>query len=92
MPYDDWSPQFQGLYDSTPGVADVEPWEASHVEALFEAGFTHRGSEYESEGLTPSDVEAIRSEFFIYMGLGDDAQSPLFDWDDWREAMGYGSD
>jgi hypothetical protein len=92
VPFDDWSPQFQALYEQTPGVADVEPWEESHVEALFEAGFTLHGNEYEASGLTESDVEAIRAEFFIYMGLGDDARSGQFDWEDWREAMGYGSD
>ena len=88
MPYEDWSPEFQGLYDSTPGISDVEPWEESHVEALFEAGFTHTGAEYEAEGLDPDSVHAIREEFFEYMGLAEEN----FDWEDWREAMGYGSD
>jgi hypothetical protein len=88
VPYEDWSPQFQELYNETPGIADVEPWEESHVEALFDAGFTHHGDEYEASGLTEDDVHAIREEFFEYMGLAEEN----FDWEDWREAMGYGND
>jgi hypothetical protein len=89
--YDDWSRQFQELYETTPGIADLEEWETLHVAALFEAGFTHTAAEYDREGLDPSEVEAIRAEFFTYMGLGDDARSPLFDWEEWREALGYGN-
>jgi hypothetical protein len=85
VPYDDWSPQFQELFNETPGIGDVESWEESHVEALFEAGFTFHGDEYEQQGLTVDDVKAIREEFFTYMGLSDDN----FDWHDWKEAMGY---
>jgi hypothetical protein len=87
MAYDDWSPEFRELFDTTPGIRDVEPWEESHVEALFEAGFTYRGTEYEAQGLSPEQVEAIRDEFFTYMGLGENGE--LFDWDEWREAMNY---
>lgn len=85
MAYEEWSSEFQDLWESTPGVADLEDWEVSHVEALFDAGFTHDAFEYDDMGLSEEDVRAIREEFFDYMGL--DAED--FDWQDWREAMGY---
>jgi hypothetical protein len=85
MPVDDWDGQFQDLWDHTPGIGHLESYEQSHVEALFEAGFTHHAEEYESMGLTPDQVEAIREEFFDYMGLDESD----FDWEGWREAMGY---
>jgi hypothetical protein len=88
VPYEDWSSGFRELYNETPGTQYVETWEARHVEALFEAGFTYHASEYEAQGLTEDDVHAIREEFFEYMGLAEEN----FDWDDWREAMGYGND
>lgn len=85
MPYQDWDSGFQDAFENTPGTSDLEDWEVSHVEALYEAGFTHDAFEYEAMGLSEDDVEAIRQEFFDYLGI--DAED--FDWDGWREAMGY---
>jgi hypothetical protein len=85
MAYEDWSDEFQEVFDDTPGTADLEDWEVSHVEALFEAGFTHDAFEYEAMGLTEDEVSAIRAEFFDYLGL----EEYDFDWEGWREAMGY---
>jgi hypothetical protein len=83
--YEEWDPSFQDVWDSTPGTGDLESYEESHAEALFEVGFTHTSEEYEAMGYSEDDVAAIREEFFDYMGLED----WQFDWDGWREAMGY---
>lgn len=85
MAYEEWDEPFQELFDSTPGTAFLEDYEQRHVEALFEAGFTHTAAEYDAMGLNEDSVQAIRDEFFDYMGL--DYSS--FDWEEWREAMGY---
>lgn len=86
MAYEDWSNSFRELYEETPGTSYLEPGdEQLYVEALFEAGFTHHGDEYEGLGLSEDQVHAIREEFFEYLGLAEED----FDWADWREAMGY---
>jgi hypothetical protein len=81
----DWEEGFQGVFDSIPGTGYLEDWEVDHVEALFDAGFTHTAAEYEAMGLSQDQVQAIRDELFDYMGI-DQAD---FDWEGWREAMGY---
>jgi hypothetical protein len=83
--YEDWDGSFQGLFDTTPGTGYLDVEEARYAQALFETGFTHTSNEYDALGLSPESVEAIRNEFFDYMGL--DAND--FDWQEWREAMGY---
>lgn len=85
MAFSDWDDSFQDVYDAIPGTGYLEDYETSHVEALFEAGFTHTGAEYEAMGFSEDDVQAIRDEFFDYLGI--DAAD--FDWEGWREAMGY---
>lgn len=85
MPVEDWDGQFQDLWDSTPGTDALESWERSHVEDLFEAAFTISAEDYDAMGLSPEQVSMYRDEFFDYMGL-DEAD---FDWEGWREAMGY---
>lgn len=85
MPYEDWDTGFQDVYESTPGTQYLEDWETGHVETLFETGFTMDAIELESLGYTEDDVQAIRDEFFDYLGIDRDD----FDWEGWREAMGY---
>lgn len=85
MPSNDWDGSFQALFDDIPGTGYLEDHEVGHVEALFEAGFTHTAAEYEAMGFSEDDVQAIREEFFDYLGI-DEAD---FDWEGWREAMGY---
>lgn len=85
MPYEDWDSGFQDVFESTPGTQALEDWEQGHVEALFEVGFTYDAIELEAMGYSEDDVSAIRDEFFDYLGI-DEAD---FDWDGWREAMGY---
>lgn len=85
MAYDDWDSQFQDFFDEIPGTDYLDDQEESIVEALFEAGFTHTAEEYEAMGMSEDEVQAIRDEFFEYMGLEDYE----FDWEGWREAMGY---
>jgi hypothetical protein len=83
--YSEWDEPFRDVFDQTPGTAFLEDHETLHVEALFEAGFTHTADEYEAMGLNEDSVQAIRDEFFDYMGI----DPSDFDWEGWREAMGY---
>lgn len=85
MAYGDWDDSFQDVFDSVPGTGYLEDSETGHVEALFEAGFMHDAAEYEAMGFSEDAVQAIRDEFFEYLGI--DAAD--FDWEGWREAMGY---
>lgn len=85
MPYGDWDSGFQEAFENTPGTQDLESWEVSHVEALYETGFMQSWEEAEANGYSEDDIQAIREEFFDYLGI--DAAD--FDWDGWREAMGY---
>jgi hypothetical protein len=87
--YDDWEGSFQGLYDDVPGMATAytadEHFDSGYAEALFEVGFTMHANELEASGYSEDDVRAIREEFFDYMGIDEGD----FDWEEWREAMGY---
>lgn len=85
MAYDDWDSGFREVFDDTPGADYLSGSEFDYAEALFEAGFTHTGSEYDAMGLSEDQVQAIRDEYFDFMGI--DAGD--FDWQEWREAMGY---
>jgi len=85
MAYEDWDSQFQEVFDNTPGADYLSSEESSYAEALFDAGFTHTSAEYDEMGMSEDEVQAIRDEFFDFMGI--DAES--FDWEGWREAMGY---
>lgn len=86
MAYEDWEPALQGyFYDDVPGTRFLDDFEERHAQELFELGFTHHASEYEAWGLTEDDVHGFRQEFFEYMGIDEST----FDWEGWREAMGY---
>ena len=89
MSYDDWDSSFRDVYDNTPGMGEAydedNTFDTSYAESLFEVGFTMHSDELEANGYTMDDVQAIRDEFFDYMGIDVDD----FDWQGWREAMGY---
>jgi hypothetical protein len=82
--YNDWDDSFQELFVHTPGM-DQPDTDVSYAATLFEVAFTMDEAELDAAGYDQDAVNAIRQEFFDYMGLdwGD------FDWDAWREAMGY---
>lgn len=85
MAYDDWDDSFREVFDNTPGADYLNDEEFSYAETLFDAGFTHTSDEYEAMGLSEDQVQAIRDEYFDLMGIDADQ----FDWEGWREAMGY---
>lgn len=85
MAFNDWDDSLQELYEATPGTSALEDHESGYVEDLFDIAFTHSAEEYDAMGLSPDNVEDMRQEFFDYMGM-DGAD---FDWEGWREAMGY---
>jgi hypothetical protein len=89
MAYEDWDEPYQELYDNVPGMAEAygpdAQFDSSYAEALFEVGFTMYSGELSANGYSEDAVNAIREAFFDYMGI-DEGQ---FDWQEWREAMGY---
>lgn len=72
-------------------------WEISGTEHLAEAGLTedaqwyyaigfgYHAEDYESMGIDKELVTAAREDFFNLMGL----EWENFDWDAWRDEMGY---
>jgi hypothetical protein len=79
--YEDWTPEFQELWDSLPVDMDaLTSSELEYTEYMFEEGFMH----YEGEQ-SPLDTEFARNEFFDMI----DYDYDYFDWEGWREAMGY---
>lgn len=84
MPYEDWDDSFQELYESIPGMNQPDV-DHGYAESLFETAFTHDAADLEAMGYSEDDIDAIRDAFFDYMGL----DSSDFDWEGWREAMGY---
>jgi hypothetical protein len=89
MAYDDWAESFRDVYDDVPGMATAynnDPdFDSGYAEALFEVGFTMHSDELTAAGYSEDQVQAIREEFFDYMGIDESD----FDWQEWREAMGY---
>jgi hypothetical protein len=55
--------------------------EREYAEFMFEEGFMT----YEDEKIGIDDISFARGEFFESIGYDED----YFDWDGWREAMGY---
>ena len=84
MSYDQWDDQFQELFNDVPGI-DQPDVDLQYAAALFEAAFTHDAIELDALGYSEDAVEAMRQEFFDYMGI----DWSDFGWDEWREAMGY---
>lgn len=83
MAYDDWPVEFQELWDSIPAdFSDMSASEYEYTEFMFEEGFQR----YEDEKLAPDDIAFARAEFFDMIG---EEYEDFFDWDGWREAMGY---
>jgi hypothetical protein len=82
MAYEDWEPEFQEVWDELPGIPLFREYEYNEAADLFERGFTHHADE---PGYDREDAMAARDEFFEFTGLPEE----LFDWDGWREAMGY---
>jgi hypothetical protein len=82
--YDDWPEEFQEVWDNLERTDAFEGKSASQVEYaeyMFEEGFMHYAGEQ-----SPMDTEFARDEFFDLIGL---EYEEYFDWEGWREAMGY---
>lgn len=80
MAYGDWMPEFQELWDSLP-VTELSGPDYDLAEYFFEEGFMTYSGE-----APPGDIEYAREQFFEM--LGEDWEE-YFDWEGWREAMGY---
>lgn len=79
--YEGWSPEFQDLWENMPvNFMDMSRAEYDMAQFFFEEGFQRYHGESSS-----ADIEFAREQFFEIMGFGDD----YFDWEGWREAMGY---
>lgn len=81
MAYGDWMPEFQDVWDSSPfDEGNMSQEELDWAEYTFEQGFMSYSGE-----LSPAEIEYARQEFFDAVGIDADQ----FDWEGWREAMGY---
>lgn len=85
MAYDDWEGSFRDVFDNVPGADYLSDEEFNYAENLFDLGFTHTSEEYDSMGYSEDQIQAVRDEYFDLMGI----DSRDFDWEGWREAMGY---
>lgn len=82
MAYDDWSPEFQDIWDNLRAdFSELSASEYEYAEFMFEEGF----QTYADEKLHPDDIGFARQEFYDMVGI----EYEDFDWDGWREAMGY---
>ena len=83
MAYDDWPSEFQEVWDDLNlDLSDMSASDREYTEFMFEEGFQR----YEDEKLHPDDISFARSEFFDMIG---EEYEDFFDWQEWREAMGY---
>lgn len=85
MAYDDWPEEFQEVWDTLERADAFEGMNSdqlAYAEFMFEEGWMT----YEDEKAHPSDIEFARSEFWDTVGPEYEDE---FDWDEWREAMGY---
>jgi hypothetical protein len=81
VPFRDWMPEFQETWDSLPVDFEALTGEQEELaEWLFEEGFMHFHGE-----IPEADIEWAREQFFELM----DIDAEQFDWEGWREAMGY---
>jgi hypothetical protein len=85
VPQDRSDSSFDDLFYDIRQVDYLTASEEREAKALFDEGFTHHAADYDAAGLSPEAVAAIREEFFDLVGI-DESQ---FDWEGWREAMGY---
>jgi hypothetical protein len=87
--YEDWSQEHRDLFDyTTETYAEdlrFDSMAREYMEDLYERGFTVYSADYDTYGLTPAEVELAREEYFDYLEMTEDD----FDWDAWRDAMGY---
>lgn len=84
MAYEDWPSEFQEIWETLEGqqVFDgLTDSQVDYAEYMFEEGFMT----YEDEKLAPDDISFARSEFWDMLDIDED----FFDWEGWREAMGY---
>jgi hypothetical protein len=86
MAYDDWMPEFQDLWDSMAAdLSTLDRPERELAEYMFEEGFMTY------EGEAPHADIAFARETFFDLVFGEEYEDPgeYFDWQGWREAMGY---
>lgn len=81
MAYGDWMPEFQDLWENMP-VGELDQGQYDLAEYMFEEGFmTYHGES------PPEDIAYARE--VLGELLGEDYFDNFFDWEGWREAMGY---
>lgn len=82
MAYEDWPVEFQEIWDALPvDFSEMPASEIDYAEYMFEEGFMRYTGENPTE-----DISFARQEFFDLIG---EEMEEIFDWDGWREAMGY---
>ena len=82
--YEDWPSEFQELWDELDQTVDFSEMTVSQIEYaefMFEEGFMHYSGE-----VAYADMAFAREEFWDLIG---EEFEDIFDWEGWREAMGY---
>jgi hypothetical protein len=81
MAYGDWSPEFQDTWNNLPiDEGNMTAEELDWAEYTFELGFMSYSGEQ-----SRAEMRYAREEFFAAVDIDEDQ----FDWEGWREAMGY---
>lgn len=75
----------QAVFWDTPGADFIPQDELRQAQYDFAVGFGFTAEEYDAMGIDEDLVHEMRERYFDYMGMEWDQ----FDWDGWREAMGY---
>lgn len=76
MAYEDWDREQQDFFESLPVVPYLDEGERQQAEEIFEDAFLQHGED--------SSYEA-REEWWDFTGM----EPADFDWEHWREMMGY---
>jgi hypothetical protein len=85
-PFENLPPALQDIFWSTPGADYLEPgYQTNEAQAFFAIGFGYTGEQYERMGLEETTVGNARRDYMDLMGM----LWRDFDWDAWRDAMGY---
>jgi hypothetical protein len=88
-PWDSLSPENQAVFWAQPGADYLEAgYQTNEAQSFYAVGFGFTADDYDRMGIDPDGVRNARDEYFDLMGM----EWEDFDWDAWRDAMGYNED
>jgi len=84
-PFGSLSAEQQAHFWEATGAEYIPAEDLRQTQYDYAVGFGFTAEEYDAMGIDPELVHEMRERYFDYMGMEWDQ----FDWDGWREAMGY---